>query len=139
VHSYYKLDFDITREDYKSAAAYVIERAQPSEAILFYKGQGRFAYSYYVSQLPGASNQPTIISPGHGDRPEWRDFMGKVTPQVLESATRDYRRVWLVLSQNLVPGGEDQITQQIKTAIAGRYRLIDRQEFTGITVYLYAP
>jgi mannosyltransferase len=139
VHSYYKFDFDITREDYKSVAAYVIERAQPGDAVLFYKGQGRFAYSYYVGHLPAVNNRPTIISPGHGDRPEWRDFMGKVTPQALESATRDYRRVWLVLSQNLVPRGEDQTTQQIKTAIAGRYRLVDRHEFTGITVYLYAP
>jgi mannosyltransferase len=139
VHSYYKLDFDITREDYKKVAAYVIERAQPGDAILFYKGQGRFAYSYYVSHLRAATSRPTIISPGHGDRPEWRDFMGKVTPEVLESATRNYRRVWLVLSQNLVPEGEDQVTQQIKTEIARRYRPVDQHEFTGITVYLYAP
>lgn len=136
IHSYYLRDFDLDREDFKDVTAYILDRAEPGDAVLFYKGQGRFPYSYYAAHLP-AKAKPMIVSPGHGDTPQWRDFMGKASPELLHSLSRDYRRVWLVLSQNMDPNGEDQGSRDIKAAVGENLRLADERDFPLIRVYLY--
>ncbi len=137
VHSYYLRDFDLEREDFKNVTAYILDRAEPGDAVLFYKGQGRFPYSYYAAHLP-ARAKPMIVSPGHGDTPQWRDFMGKATPELLRSLPRDYRRVWLVMSQNMDTSGEDQGSRDIKAAVGESLQVADEHDFPCIRVYLYA-
>jgi mannosyltransferase len=139
IRSYYERDFDVLRADYRSATRYVIERARSGDAILFYPSYGRFAYDYYAARLIDAKSRPMILYPGQGDRLVWRDFMGKASPQVLDSATQDYRRVWFMLSNYTGPQSEDQPSQQIKTAIGRRFHEAGVYDFTGARLYLYAP
>jgi hypothetical protein len=69
----------------------------------------------------------------------WRDFMGTIPQQVLNRVALDNPRVWVVLSSNSGPQGEDQVSQRIKTTIGQRYRLVETRSFSGINLYLYQP
>ena len=135
VRSYYEKDFDIGREDFRGAAEYVVQHAEPGDIVLFHKGQGRFAYSYYAARIRAAA-QPTIVAPGH-DQPTWHDFMGTVTPQEVNELERHSGRVWLVLSQNIEPTGEDALTRQMKAALGRTHRCIYEHHFAFVEVYLY--
>jgi len=138
IRSYYEKDFDIVRADYRGAAAHVLANALPGDALLFHQANARYAYDYYAGRFAGAKARPVIVAPGHGDRPVWRDFMSRVTPQVLETATHDYSRVWVLLSNNTGPQGEDPLPGQIRSALGQRLRLVEERGFEGIRLCLYA-
>jgi 4-amino-4-deoxy-L-arabinose transferase-like glycosyltransferase len=138
VRSYYGMDFDIGRQDYRQASTYVLAHSDTGDAILFYPSYGRCAYQYYEDHFPGTNARPMIVAPGHGERMTWRDFMGKVSPQVLDQVTREYRRVWVVLAHNPGPD-EAPLSQRIKATVAARYHLVEIHEYAGVDVYLYAP
>src|SRR5262249_6936465 len=55
--AYYHADFDLAREDCRGATEYVLQNAQPGDAIVFHKEQNRFAYSYYASHIGGSRPQ----------------------------------------------------------------------------------
>jgi len=137
IRSYYEKDFDLLRSDYRSASAYVLANASPGDAILFYPGYGRFAYEYYSIRATDAKAKPAIAFPGKDGRPVWRDFLGQVTPQVVEIVMQNYHRVWVVLSNYAGPESEDKITLQTKGILARRCRLVDTRDFPGLRLYLY--
>jgi mannosyltransferase len=139
VRSYYEKDFDILRQDYAGVTEYVLQHAAPGDAILFNPGNNRSGYEYYADHFKGAGERPVIVFPGHGARMIWRDFMGSISPQALGRITTDCPRVWLVLSSNSGPQGEDQVSQRIKNTIGQRYRLAETRSFSGINLYLYQP
>jgi mannosyltransferase len=139
IRSYYAKDFDVLRADYRAVTRHVLENARAGDAILFYPSYGRFAYDYYAARLADTKSKPMILYPGQGDRMVWRDFMGKASPQVLDRATRDYRRVWFVLSNYTGPQSEDQSSQQMRTVFDSRFRVVAVHDFMGARLYLYAP
>jgi hypothetical protein len=136
IRSYYDHDFDILRNDFRNSTAYVLDHASPGDAILFYPSYGRCGYEYYADHYSPTGNRPMIVAPGHGDRMIWRDFIGRVSPQVLDQVTREYPRVWVVLSNY---AQDEPFGQQIENTIARRYRLVEQRSFTGVGLYLYAP
>jgi mannosyltransferase len=136
VRSYYVRDFDIAREDCRSATAYVLAHARQGDTIAFHKGQNRFVFSYYAVHMEGV--QPAIVYPG-GDRPTWHDFFDTPTPQVLHAIAEEQGRVWLVISQTLTPAGEDVIAQEMKDAVASTHHLAETKEFSYLKVYLFNP
>jgi mannosyltransferase len=139
IRSYYERDFDVLRADYRLAAGFVLEHAQPGDAILFYPAYGRFAYEYYVLHSIEKKVRPSIVYPGRDGHPVWRDFMGQATPQVLDEVTCNYRRVWFVFSNYTGPESEDPRSRQIETAILTRFRMLNAYDFPAIRLYLYAP
>ena len=137
VRGYYERDFDLTREDFRSAASYIVSHAAPGDAIAFHKGQNRFAYSYYADRSMGAA-KPAIVYPG-ADQPTWRDFASKVTPQTLETVRQHRGRVWLLISENMRATGEDAVAQQLKHAADDHHRLTEQRDFTTLRAYLFVP
>ncbi|MFB3815577.1 MAG: glycosyltransferase family 39 protein [Terriglobales bacterium] len=135
LRSYYREDFDLTREDFRGVAQYVAAHAQPGDIILFHNGQGRFAYEYYANRLPGV--KPTIVFPGRGAEVAWGDFMGSPKPDVLQTPAAEGRRIWMVFSQN--GGAEDKTARELRAAAGGRERLLDEREFSWVHVDLFAP
>ena len=126
------------RADYRAATGYVLANAQPGDALLFHQANARYAYDYYAGRVAGATVQPSIVAPGHGEKPVWRDFMGRVTPQVLENVKRDYPRVWVLFSNHTGPEGEDPVSGQIRSALGDSFRLVEERGFEGIRLCLYA-
>jgi mannosyltransferase len=139
IRSYYEQDFDIVRADYRSAAEFIVTHAAPGDALLFHQANARYAYDYYAGRHAGPEPRPMIVAPGHGDPPVWRDFMAQVKDPVLEAVTRDYARVWVLLSNNTGPQGEDARSGEIRSALERRYRLVEERRFAGIRLCLYAP
>jgi mannosyltransferase len=139
VRSYYEKDFDLVRQDYRGVTAYVLERSSPGDAILFNPGQGRCSYQYYADHVSGPAFKPMILFPGQGDRMLWRDFMGTIPQQTLDRVALDYPRVWVVVSSNSGPQGEDQVSERIKATLGQRHRLVEIRTFSGVNLYLYGP
>lgn len=136
VRGYYDRDFDLYREDFRSATKYILDHAEPGDAIVFHKGQNRFAYSYYADHANNTLARPLIIYPG-GDQPAWHDFASKVAPQTLDTIRQQRGRVWLLISENMGPNGEDEAAQELKQVAASTHRLQAVDGFQMLRAYLY--
>jgi mannosyltransferase len=138
VTSYYEQDFDIAREDWRSATRYLLAHAQPGDAVLFHQPIGRMPYEYYRSVLP-ASAEPVVIYPEHGASLTFRDFYaGRAPDAFLEGVPARYRRVWVVLTYNQVDSQLDPATRFLTDLFARLYSAPQRRAFPGIELLLYS-
>jgi hypothetical protein len=135
VRNYYERDFDLTREDFRGAASYILSHAEPGDVIAFHKGQNRFAYGYYAERATIAI-KPSIVYPG-ADQPTWHDFASKVTPQTLDAIREHHGRIWLLISENMSTSGEDAVAQELKQAAGEKRELVQQQNFTALRAYLF--
>jgi mannosyltransferase len=135
VRSYYRIDFDNIREDFRSVSAYVINNSQPGDVIVFHRVFNRFGFSYYADRN-AASIKPTIIYPG-SEKPVWRDFIARVTPETIQAIRTHKQRVWLLASENAGPQPEDEVIQQLKAIMANTHHLAGTRDFTSLRIYLY--
>jgi 4-amino-4-deoxy-L-arabinose transferase-like glycosyltransferase len=135
--AYYRSDFDIDRDNWRDATHYVLHHAQPGDVLIFHLAIGRMPYEYYKSLISNQTNVPTVIFPARGLRIEYRDFIGKPSPEFLPSVAGKYRRVWVVLKDNETPSGPDRTTQQLDELFRKHYSEEETAEFAGIEVRLY--
>ncbi len=134
--TYYDHDFDLEHEDWRSATRYVLDHAQPGDAIIFHTGMGRMPYEYYRWDSPG----PLVIFPHHGERITFRDFYGHPDEEFLSMIPSRYPRVWVVFSHNQVGLGlgADALSKRIMQMFAASYAHSQAQSFAGVEVYLYS-
>jgi hypothetical protein len=108
--------------DWRGVTEYILSHRQASDAVVFYKFSGNWAWEYYVGRARKAGDAepvPTVLSPLAFDRGE------------IENRTAAYPRVWLVLHQDIpTPQSEANTALLIKT-IQGRFRLTREVEFPG--------
>jgi 4-amino-4-deoxy-L-arabinose transferase-like glycosyltransferase len=138
VSAYYQKDFDIGREDWRSATRYLLDHAQPGDTVVFHQPIGRMPYEYYRSRIPAAA-YPTVIYPAHGDRLMYRDFYaGRVPDAFLENVSKNYSRVWVVFTYNGLPSDPDPTTQFVNSTFGRWYSNQHSENFPGIEVRLYS-
>ncbi|HET7208747.1 MAG TPA: glycosyltransferase family 39 protein [Terriglobales bacterium] len=138
VYAFYQKDFDIGREDFRTATAYILSHAQPGDAILFHQPIDRMPYEYYCSRI-AANTYPRVIYPEHGEKLKYKDFYaGHAADAFLETVPESYRRVWVVLAYNTTPSGPDATTKFIDKLFGKQYANVERKSFTGIDVRLYS-
>jgi hypothetical protein len=138
VNAYYEKDFDIGREDWRSATRYVLEHAQAGDVVILHQPIGRMPYEYYVSRV-GVPNQPAVIYPAHGDRLTFRDFYaGHAPDSFLQAAADRYPRVWFLFTYNDTPSGPDPTTQYVDEVFGKEYSSEQVEGFPGIVVRLYS-
>jgi mannosyltransferase len=135
--SYYNRDFDLDRDDYRTASRYIFDRAQPGDVLIFHIAMGRMPYEFYRSLSPDRSD-PSVIYPARGDRLSYRDFLGKPSAQFLESVPAQYPRVWIVLKDNRGPKGADPTTLTIDRVFGNSYGHMEEENFPGVEVRLYS-
>jgi len=135
--AYYERDFDLDRDDYRTAARYIFDHTQPGDVLIFHIAMGRMPYEFYRS-LNMERTAPNVIYPARGDRLSYRDFLGKPSAQFLESVPAQYSRVWIVLKDNRGPRGEDPTTQTIDRLFGSAYGHLDEENFPGVEVRLYS-
>jgi hypothetical protein len=135
--SYYHRDFDLDRDDYRAASNYILDHSRPGDVAIFHIAMGRMPYEFYRLNYAGPGTPPTVVYPSRGEQIDYRDFMGKPTPELLESATRNYPRVWIVLKNNQGRGGPDPTTQSINSLFQPAYTHEQTLNVPGVEVRLY--
>ena len=131
--SYYTADFDLGRNDVRGATAYILYRAHPGDAVLFYTLGARFPYDYYARHS-SAAVKPEIVWPGTSSHLGWRDFMGSPSTPRIAEYTDGHPRIWIV-SASLA--SEDPKLRTFETALQSNYHLAGTQDFPFLHVYLF--
>ncbi len=133
VRSYYKVDFDIGRNDVRSATAYILDNSQAHDGIVFYTVSTRFPYDYYAAHSD-ATIKPDILWPGNNAGVGWHDFMGVPSPAHVPDYATGHDRIWVVTTP--MPPNDPKFTA-FETALDRQYRLTQTQDFPYIRVMLF--
>ena len=113
------LSYSRMPEDWRGVANYLIDNASAQDAVVYYRGVGRFAAESYRDWLPGGgSNRPMPVEVGESG-PNWRDRIEGV------------RRVWLVEYPSNV---NDDTSRTVEAELHGRYSAVAVVPFRAITI-----
>jgi len=134
VRNYYKADFDIGRNDVRSATAYILGHAQPHDGVVFYILSTRFPYDYYAAHSP-TGVRPDTLWPGKNGGLVWRDFMGVPAAARVPALTEGRERIWLVTTP--MPPNDPKFAA-FESALQQQYRLVDTQDFPYVQVMLFS-
>ncbi len=134
VHAYYKADFDIGRNDVRSATAYILSHAQPQDGVVFYTLSTRFPYDYYAAHT-NTPVKPDILYPGNNSGVGWRDFMGVPAAARVPGFAQGHERIWVVTTP-LPPN--DPRFNAFEAALNQQYKLTDTHDFPYVHVMLFA-
>jgi hypothetical protein len=138
--SYYDRDFDLERDGSEAATNYVLDHAQPGDAILFCIAEARVPYEFFKWTRARAlsSAEPEIIFPRHGEQLDYHDFTGNPTAELVRSLSSRYSRVWLVLMRNGAPGHPDATTIMLDQTLDGSFPYVAQTVFPQVEVRLYS-
>jgi mannosyltransferase len=131
LHEYY-VHFE--KEEWDDAAAFVAQRAEPDDLILFNATWMQLPFDYYFHRL----NDVPVVE--HGvpvdlfDRDVLEPKMAESDLPYLRDLVSDRDRVWLVYSHYWYTDPDGLIPP----ALEGALDLQDRWEFYGVQVWLYA-
>lgn len=134
VLSYYKADFDIGRNDVRSATVYILGNAQPGDGIIFYSLSTRFPYDYYAAHT-NTGVKPETLWPGTNSKLVWRDFMGVPAASRVPNFVQGHQRMWVVTTP--LPPNDPKFTA-FESALNQQYRLMDTQDFPYVHVMLFS-
>ena len=129
VAEYYGAGFDPPEQDWRGAVQYMVSRAQPGDAVLFYHPLARLAYEYYRLRWPQYP-APVVVFPPREDA---RLLKGtQLDYALLAQLPKHYQRLWLV--QNW---GPDPFTVRMHSIFAAHYTKVSERNFSIIRVVLY--
>ena len=133
VRSYYKTDFDIGRNDVRSATSYILDHAESGDGVVFYSLSTRFPYDYYAAHTAGR-NKPEILWPGSNTSLGWRDFMGVPSPARVPNFAEEHERIWVVITP--LPPNDPKFAA-FEASLNQQYRLGDMADFPAVRVLLF--
>lgn len=124
------------KEDWRAAAAYVLDESQPGDAVIFYRPRARNPFAYYLERLPADAENldPMYPSVGWGTYLPLPDARAEM-PEALTAVSR-YSRIWLVLRPAALDVRSPEV-RQLLVALDAEHVEIHRRLFTGIQVRLY--
>jgi mannosyltransferase len=135
----YKHDLDIQRDDWRAATHFLLDHAEPSDALLFHVPMGRMPYEFYDSVLKPASAAPIVLYPSHGDRVTFLDFVEKPNDAELARSLPQHPRAWLVLTYAETQSGlPDARSIELTKLLGNFYLTVEQHEFPGIEILLYS-
>jgi mannosyltransferase len=135
--AYYNSDFDLERDDYRGATYYVINHSRPGDVLMFDLAQARMPYEFYRSIYNGSSTAPLVVYPANAATLSWRDFMGKPADGLLEAATGQHERVWVIVKTDGRSEKDGSLQLRPATsAVTGP--VIEQRYFPGVIVRLYS-
>lgn len=135
--NYYERDFDLARDDYRSASYYVLDHSQAGDALVFDIAMGRMPYEYYRSLRLQNDAAPTVIYPGKPHHIEYHDFLGKPNPGLITSWAKN-DRLWLVSKVNAVQSAPDPGEDLIANLLSHEYSTVEEHAYPGVIVRLYS-
>lgn len=147
----YGNDFDRERDASGAASNFILDHAQPGDAVIFHIAATRVAYEYFRSQRAGVNTAnsgftaqigPESIFPNHGPGLDYRDFTGKPTAETMDAAA-SHPRVWLMLMNNGAinngtPANSDAATAMLTQTLAQKFSAPQVWQFPLVEVRLYS-
>ena len=136
--AYYEQDLDIHRDDWRTAARYLLDQAQAGDALLFHVPMGRMPYEFYHSAPGHASTAPVVLYPHHGDRVTFLDFVEKPDDVEIERVLPQHPRAWLVLTYAETQSGmPDARSVELTKLLGNFYSTVEQHDFQGVEIRLY--
>jgi mannosyltransferase len=135
--SYYHRDFDVGHEDWRGASQYILDHAQPGDAIFFYPPPAQAPFEFYRWQRQQDSSWPKTLNPSMYSSTGENLFL--IPGTQVPSLGIPEGRVWLVLLSIYNPTGKpDPAIFTIRDWLAaGRHR-VDVQWMFPINIVLFA-
>jgi mannosyltransferase len=143
----YGHDFDNERDTSGAATAFILEHAQPGDAVVFHIAATRIAYEFFRSLRAGKNTAspdftaqlgPEIVFPQHGAGMDYRDFTGKPTEDLLRAAEGSHPRVWIMLMNNGSAENPDPTTILLTKSLPQSFPKMLQWQFTKVEVRLYS-
>jgi mannosyltransferase len=122
-----------TKDDWRSATAYVLSKLSPQDGIVFHQVLGRHPFEYYAARS-STQNVPLVISPARGPRLTYRDFEGDPEEKLTVKIQNAPPVLWVVISRNEPSGGPDDYTKFLMEKVNERNANCIDKEFRGIVV-----
>ena len=126
-------------DDFRAATAYVLDHAEPGDAIVFQPWFTRVTFSVYADQSPERRDELVPLDP---DAP-WGDWLlidqpPELTPERAAALIEGEDRVWVLERAGTedAPQAGDAATMTDALDAAG-YRAVDGRSFPGLDVTLY--
>lgn len=127
------------RDDFRSATAYVLDHAEPGDAIVFQPWFTRVTFTVYADRSPARRDELVPLDP---DAP-WGDWLlidepPELTPERAQTLIEGHDRVWVLERAGTedTPQADDAVTMTDALEAAG-YAAVDEQTFPGLDVTLY--
>lgn len=111
--------------DWRSVTKYILSRRDGGDAVLFYSYSGSWAWEYYVERERKAGDHeplPALVNPVTYDRTS------------IEDCTMPYRRVWLVLHQELSTPQTDAKTALLVGTMPEHFHLVEEKVFGAASI-----
>ncbi len=136
---YYQRDLDIQRDNWRAATQYLLNHAQPGDALLFHAPMGRMPYEFYHSIQGSGSQAPAVLYPSHGERLTFLDFVEKPDDAALARFLSEHPRAWLVLTYAETPSGmPDARSIELTTLLKNVYPTVEQHDFPGIEILFFS-
>ena len=143
----YSHDFDDERDASAAASNFVLDHAQPGDAILFHIAATRVPYEFFRSLRAGQNTAnpaftaqlgPEILFPYHGPGLDYRDFTGKPTADFLHGVALGHPRVWVMLMNNGSAQKPDPTTVMLTQVLPESFPKAQSFHFAKVELRLYA-
>jgi mannosyltransferase len=143
----YANDFDTERDASAAAASFILDHAQPGDAVVFHIAATRIPYEFVRSQRSGENTAsprftsqlgPEILFPHHGMGLDYRDFTGKPTADFLRVAAPSHPRVWIMLMNNGTAENPDPTTVMLTKILPESFPKMHSWQFAKVEVRLYS-
>jgi len=143
----YGHDFDTERDASGAATNFILDQAEPGDAILFHIAETRVPYEFFRSLRAGtntarpdfaASLGPEILFPRHGPGLDYRDFTGKPPEDLLRAAASTHSRMWIMLMYNETAEIPDTTTAMMNRVLPEVFPKVQRWQFVKAEVRLYS-
>ena len=143
----YGYDFDNERDASGAATNFILDHAQPGDALIFHIAATRIAYEFFRSALARENTAsptftaklgPEIVFPYHGTGLDYRDFTGKPTEDLMRAAAHDHPRVWIMLMNNGPADNPDATTIMLTKTLSESSSKMLLWQFAKVEVRLYS-
>ena len=143
----YGHDYDDERDSSGGATNFILDHAQPGDAIFFHIAETRVPYEFSRSLRAGQNTAgpnfsgilgPEILFPHHGRGLDYRDFTGKPTADFVRTATASHNGVWVMLMNNGTAEKPDPTTVMFGQVLPESFSRVQRWQFARVEVRLYS-
>ncbi len=135
----YPMNFDLGRDDWRSATSFIFDHAQPGDGVFFFVNFGRIPFEYYKSIRHPSPEWPKSLEATENAGVSDRDFQTKSLGELLTDARPAGDRVWLVMLYDTNRDGTPGFASIVCRAVFAKgRRLLEERHFAEVTVLLYS-